>query len=165
MKAIAARNEIGVDAGGFAVVRKRDPRLVGRGIVQRDVAHAKQELTAGRLACLHQVLDDFMLGVDGNGLARQLAQVDAMTLPIEGQVEAVMQCAFGTHALAHAAVVEDVHRALFEHAGANGRLDVLPGTTLQDDRFDTLQMKQVGKQQACRAGADNRDLGTHGCLR
>ena len=106
-----------------------------------------------------------MLGVDGNGFAGQLVQVDAVALPVEGQLEAVMQRALAAHAFADAAVAQDVHGALLEHAGADRRLDLFLAAGFEHDRFDALQMQQVGKQQARGAGADDGDLGAHVGLR
>jgi hypothetical protein len=103
-----------------------------------------------------------VLGVDGDGLAGQLGEVDAVAAAVEGQLETVVQGAFGAHALADAGLVQDVHRALFEHAGADRGFDLGPGARFEHDRFDALQVQQVGKQQAGRAGADDGDLGAHG---
>ena len=88
-----------------------------------DVRHAELQRTVGGDARGDQVLDDFVLRVDRDRMAGQLGQRDAAALPFERQFETVVQRAFGLHPRAEARFVEQVHRALFEHAGADRRFD------------------------------------------
>ncbi len=112
--------------------------------MQRHLAHFEAQVAAGRHARGHQVDDDFVLRVDRDRVAGQFLQVDAVALAAEGQFEAVVQRPFAPHALADAGLVQDIHAALLEHAGADGRLDVGAAARFQHDRFDALQVQQVG---------------------
>ena len=57
--------------------------------------------------------------------------------------------------------LEQVDRALLEHAGADRRLDLLAAARLEHHRFDAAQMQQVREQQARGSRADDPDLGAH----
>ena len=78
--------------------------------------------------------------------------------PVEAQFDAVMNQPFAPHALAHARFVEQIHRALFEHARADALLHVLARLALDHDRVDALQVEQVRENQAGRSGSDDADL-------
>src|SRR5207237_10554462 len=67
-------------------------------------------------------------------------------------------------AVAETHLDEQVHRALFEHAGADRRLDLGPASRFEDDRFDPPQVEQVREQQTRGARPDDADLGTHASL-
>ncbi len=112
--------------------------------MQRDAAYFEQQRALCRQPCRHQILDHFMLGIDGNGLAGQLSQVDAVTGAIEGQLYTVMQCALAAHALAYTSLGQDIHRALLQHAGADGAFYIRARARFEDDRFYASKMQQVG---------------------
>ena len=69
--------------------------------------------------------------------------------------------ALAAHALADAGFVQQVDRALLEHAGAQRRLDFLAAARLEHDRFDAAQVQQVREQQARGSRADDADLCAH----
>ena len=50
---------------------------------------------------------------------------------------------------------------MLEHAGPDAMLDILCVARLEDHRLDALQVKQMGEQQAGRAGADDAHLSSH----
>jgi len=102
-----------------------------------------------------------VLRVDGDGFAREAREIDAAALAFEREFEAVMQRAFGLHALADTRFGQHVHRALLEHAGANGRFDLLAATQLEHDRVDPAQMQKMGKKQARGPGANDANLSAH----
>ena len=88
-------------------------------------------------------------------------EVDAVPAPVEAQLEAVVDQALAMQAVGQAGLVEQVDRALLEHAGAHARLDVLAAACLEDHGRDALSRQQVGQQQPGRAGAHDPDLGVH----
>ena len=53
-------------------------------------------------------------------------------------------------------------RDLLEHAGADAAEHVVAGLALEDDGVDAGLVQQLAEQQARRAGADDRDLGSRG---
>jgi hypothetical protein len=57
-----------------------------------------------------------------------------------------------------ARAVEQVRRALLEHAGADPRLAVLAAPPLEDDRVDPGHVQQAGEREPGRACAHDPDL-------
>ena len=108
-------------------------------VMQRDIRDIELERGIGGHARGHQILDDFMLRIDGDRMAGEFGQRDASALAFERQLEAVMQRAFGLHPLAETGFVQQVHRALFEHARANRRFDVAAAARFEHDGFDAAQ--------------------------
>ena len=116
-----------------------------------------------REACGDEVLDHLRLPVDHHrAAAGQLAHRDVVEGVVEAQVDAAVEQALLVHPLAHAGLAQHLHGALFEHAGADPRLDVLPAARLEDDRVDAMAVHQLPEQQAGRTGTDDRHLGSLG---
>ena len=63
---------------------------------------------------------------------------------------------------ADAGLVEQVDRALLEHAGADAAAHVVARCALEDHAVDAVAVQQLPEQQAGRAGADDHDLGALG---
>src|SRR5437764_8749615 len=84
-----------------------------------------------------------------------------MALAFEAQLDAVMDQALAVHALGHAHLAQQVHRALLQHAGPNAGFDVRARTVLEDHRLDALQTEQLGQHQTGRTRADDGYLGAH----
>jgi hypothetical protein len=61
--------------------------------------------------------------------------------------------------------IEQLDRALLEHAGANSRQNIGAILALEDDGIDAVHMQQLREQQAGRSGADDGDLSTQNVLR
>ena len=55
--------------------------------------------------------------------------------------------------------LEEVDRALLEHAGTDAGLDVVAAAVLEHDRLDPGAVEQLREDEPRRAGADDRDLG------
>ena len=66
----------------------------------------------------------------------------------EAQLHTVVDEALTVQPLPHAALAQDVGRALFQDPGALPVLHVVAVAALQDHRIDPLQVQQVGQQQA-----------------
>src|SRR5688572_2390032 len=158
VKAVAAGDEVGMDFLDFAVVV--EARLGRRRIevVKRRILHAEQDLSAGGEARGDQVLDHLVLDVDGDRPPGELGERDAVTAAGEAQIDAFVYEAFALHALADAALRQQVDRALLEHAGADGRFDLLAAARLDDNRGDAFEVQEMGKQQPGGAGAHDGDL-------
>jgi hypothetical protein len=105
------------------------------------VRDAEQQFPAGGQPRGDQVLDDFVLCIEGDGAPGQRTQVDTVALAAESQFNAVMQCALAAHAFADAGIVEDIHRALLQHAGTNGRFDIVAAARLKHDRRNAVEME------------------------
>ena len=72
-----------------------------------------------------------------------------------------MDVALAVHAVAQAAVAQHLHGAGLEDAGPDPLQDVAAALALDDDVLDAGQAEEVGQQRAGRAGAHDRDLGSH----
>ena len=66
-----------------------------------------------------------------------------MSLPLECEIESMREGTFRTHLVPQAALIEQVHRALLEHARTNGRLNLGARPRLNDDRIDSIQVQEV----------------------
>ena len=58
---------------------------------------------------------------------------------------------------------EQVDRALFEYTGTNAAQDIFSTLSLDDDSVDSCLLQQPSQREACRSGADNRNLSMHEC--
>ena len=131
-------------------------------IVQGHVLRRVDGRRADRRAAVHQVLGDLGLAVDHHRLAGQLLEGDAVAHAVDADLDAVVHQAFAVHARADAGLVEQIHRALLDDAGADAAEHIVAGLPLQDDVVDAGAVQQLPEQQAGRAGADDGDLGAHG---
>jgi len=124
-----------------------------------DAVDLKQNLAARGEASVGEILDDFMLRVDGDSLSsRQILEIDAVTASPEAQLDSIVDQAFALHPLTHSDLCEQVNRALFQYPSADAFLNVLPAAIFDHDRVNSLQMKKVGKHQTGRSSAHDSDL-------
>src|SRR5262249_47700516 len=82
---------------------------------------------------------------------------------VEADVDPSMKERLAAESLAQPHFREQVDGALLEHACAHCRLDLLSRAGVHDHRIDAVTMKQVREQQSGGPGADDADLGLHGC--
>ncbi len=85
-----------------------------------------------------------------------------MPLVAKAQLDAMVDQALLVHPGADACLVEQVLRDLLDDAGAYAAEHVVLAALLDDDGVDAGLVQQLAEQQARRAGADDRDLRTHG---
>src|SRR5262245_44207226 len=97
-----------------------------------DVLDIEEDPPARGEPGVDEILDDLLLTVDGDHpAARKIGKVDAVAAPGEAQLDTSMNEPLSAHPFAGAAFVEQVDRALLEHAGANPMLDVFPATAFE----------------------------------
>ena len=125
------------------------------------VGHVEQNGPLVGQSRRHEILDDLMLGIHGDSLAGQGAQINALTAAVEAQFEAVMNEALAKHAFAQPGFHQEVHRNLFKDAGANGGLDVLPAARLDQHRFDADSVQQMRQHEPGRACTNYSHLCAH----
>jgi hypothetical protein len=65
------------------------------------------------------------------------------------------------HARADARLVEQVHRDLFDDAGAHPTENVFAGLSLENDVIDAVLVEELAEQESRRTGANNGDLRSH----
>jgi hypothetical protein len=136
---------------------------IGREVVGLGIVDLIQRPRTGCLACCHQVAGDFGLAVDHDVLpAGQALEINVHAATIEDQFKAIVGQAFGVHALANPGLAQQLHHALFEHAGADAAEDVVGRLPFQDHSVDPSVVQQLAEQQPRGAGADNGDLSLEG---
>src|SRR6185436_9758829 len=97
----------------------------------------EQDLPAGAQARRDQVLDHFLLAVDGDASsAGEVTQRDAVAPSLEAQLDAVVDHALAEESLTDAAAGEQVDRAMLQHSGAHAVLDVSAAVTFENDGLD-----------------------------
>ena len=131
-------------------------------IADRHVLGLEVERARDRRPRFDQVVNDFVLPVDRDGLAAgQVSEINVMATPLKADVEPVMSEACASEPRPDTHRVEQIHRALLEYARPHAIDHVLAAAILDDDRIDAVEMQQVSKQQPCRTCTDDSDLRSH----
>src|SRR5262249_33700427 len=106
---------------------------------------------------------DLLLAVDGDrATARELGERNAVRPTVETQLDAVVDETLAVEPVGEVELAEEVDGALLEDAGADAGLDVVARAVLEDDGVDAAAGEGMSEDEAGGAGADDRDLGTHG---
>src|SRR5215831_11701047 len=84
-----------------------------------------------------------------------------MTRPVDADLHALMDETIGMHAPADTGFIQQIHRDLFDNAGAHAAEYVVGGLPLQDDIVDASTLQELAEEQPGRTGADNDDLSSH----
>jgi len=159
MEAVASGDEI---AGHFVLgplVRETNERLRGIKRVDADVLRLEVQRTRCFNTRVDQVSDDLVLAVDRDGLSgRELRHVDAVPSPVEADVDAFMAKPAALQPLIDTHSAEQIHGALFEHAGADAVNHVLSAAVFDDDGIDAHEMQDMPEQQPGWTGADDAYL-------
>ena len=158
MEAVAAGDEVADQLALDARHAIAEPRAIALDVVDRDVGRLPDDRAVAGEARGDQVPRHLGLAIDGDGLARQLAEVDAQAPAAGGDLDAVMHQPVAMQPLGDAGLFQQADRALLQHAGANARLDIVARPGFQDHAVDAVQLQQAGEQEPCRPGADDADL-------
>ncbi len=158
VKAVAAGDEVACDLMADAVLVVGDARMVGVEIMRLDVGGLIDGGEAGGLARVHQVERHLGLAVDRHRLAGRRMQVDAMTRPAEGELDAVMHQPFAMGARAGANLIEQRNGAFLEQAGADAAKHILARLAFENDVVDAVTVQQLAEQQSRRPRANDCDF-------
>ena len=82
---------------------------------------------------------------------------------VERDVEPVVNEPFLVHAPTAPDLIQQTHRAAFEHAGADASQNIVARMAFQNHTFDANRMKQLAEKQSRRSRTDDSDLGTFLC--
>ncbi len=66
------------------------------------------------------------------------------------------------HPGAHTCGIQDIDALMLQDAGADAVFNVFPAPRLQHHALDPTPVQEMSQQQARRASADDRNLGSHG---
>ena len=141
MKAVAAGDEIALDLVRLAIGAIGHARPGAENVVQGDVIGRVDRRRADGRAAVHEILGDFGLPVDHDGLAGQRLEVDAVAHALHADLRAIVHEAVAVHTGADPGLVEEIDRDLLDHAGAE----------------DAQRVHQVPFRQGCRC-LTNRDV-------
>src|SRR5690606_3621417 len=160
--AVAAGDEIAIDAVGYPILLIGDIRSVAIEIIGLDVRRLIDGRAAGRFPLVHEVVGDLGLAVDDHPFAAgEFVQVDPVFASVESDLDTVMGQADLAHALAGPRLVEHARHALFEHAGADPAQHVVLGRPFENDVLDPGIGEKLTEQQPRWTGTYDDDLGTH----
>src|SRR6202022_1090931 len=136
VRAIAARHELAGKGCLFAVAAVSDAGMVIVDALDRGCLGLEPDLAPVRQALFDEVLDYFLLAINGDAATGQPAEIDAVFLAGEAQLDAVVREAFACHALAHAGRDEQIGGSLFQDTRPYSPLDVVPAAALKHDGRD-----------------------------
>jgi hypothetical protein len=97
-------------------------------------------LAAGCQSCLHEILHDFVLRVNGNSTTGQFLKIDAMPTSGEAQFDAMMNQPFPPHAFTNSDGIQQVDSALLKDAGADALFDVGAALRFDNDAFNAFEV-------------------------
>ena len=159
METIAPANKIADDLVRLAVVLEANTRRLTVQIMGPCVIRFEQNRSAGMQARLDEILHHLVLRVHRDGAAAsQFLHVYAVTLPVKAKFYTVMDQPFAAQALAHSRCVEQIHCALFEHAGAVALLHMPARLRLDYDGLDAFKVEQVREQKTGGSRANDADF-------
>lgn len=161
VKAVTPGDEIAADFAVDIVVGESDSRLFGFHILHADIRYFEKEWPSCGATRGNQILDDFVLAIDGNPAARQRRHIDAAAPPVHVEIDSVMEHRFALKPGADAALHHEIDCRLLQNTGANTLNHVILRLVLDDDGIDTRQMEQVSQHQAGRTRAHNADLSSY----
>ena len=143
MKTVTARDEVAKNLARFAVVVKSNCRVCRIKVMHTHTVDLEPDLATLFATRFNQIFHNLLLRVDRDAAPRQLLEIDAMTTPVEAQLDSIVDKAFPLHSLPYAHFREQINCALFQDSGSHPLFAVFPASSLDDDRLNALQMQQV----------------------
>ena len=92
-----------------------------------DIFDLEQDGRAGREAGGDEVLHDLLLAVDGDALAGELGEVDAVPVAVDGDLDPMMDEGLAIEPLGQAEPAQELDRRLLQHPGAHTAAPRRPG--------------------------------------
>ena len=165
VEAVAAGDKVAVEAGAGAAVLEGDVRMRGIERVQLSVGGFEENRFVDGKAGADEILDDFVLGVDGDALASgEIAEVNAMAATVETKFDATVLESLAAEAFADTEFVHELNGVVFKEASADAVFDVGAGMKFDDDGSDAEAIEEEREEKAGGSGSDDGDLGAHAWL-
>ena len=89
----------------------------------------------------NQIPYHLMLAIDGDGLAGEVFEIDAMAMPGKTELNPVMHQPLPAHPIAHTDLIQQIDRAVLQHSGPNPVFAILPAAILHNHRLDAFAAK------------------------
>ncbi len=145
VEAVAAGDEVALQLVAFAVLYPGQA-WAGTGDVQRrHLLGLVDGLEPRGRAGLHQVAGDLGLAIDGDRLAGQGGEIDAVARAAEAEFDALMDQAFRMQALGDARLFQQSYRAVFDQSGADAAQHMVAAAPLENDIVDARGMQQLAQ--------------------
>ena len=125
MEAVAAGDDAAAQLVALAVGDVADDGAVAVEVVDRHVGRLEHDRVAGGEAGGDEVLDDLLLPVDGDRVADELVEVEAVAAALEGELDAAVGEALAVESVGDAELAQQGDARVLEHAGADPVLDVV----------------------------------------
>ena len=148
MEAVAAGDEVADQLALGAGLPVAELWPCGLDVVDVDVRSLPDDRTVAGEARGDQVPGHLGLAVDGDGLAGEVAEVDANAPAADGDLDAVVHQPFAIQPLGDAGLFHQSDRSLLEHAGTNAGLDIVARARFDDDALDTMDLPAGGPAEA-----------------
>ncbi len=154
VEAVAARDDFAHQLARFAVgAAIADARSLAADVVDRDVLDLELERQPPPQPIRDHVLHDLGLRVDGDAAPGERAEVEAMALAGELEIDASVREALGVEPLAQAHGAQQSDDVVLEQPGALALLAVSARARLEDHRIDPSARQQMAQHEASRTRA------------
>jgi hypothetical protein len=111
--------------------------------VERDVSALKAQIAAVGKATGDKILDDLLLAIDSDALARELDERNAMTHTVEPQFDAFVAQPFSLEPLSDTGLPQHINAGVFQYAGAYPFFTIGARACFEKDGTDPMQMQQL----------------------
>ena len=167
MEAVAADDELAVDALLLALVGEDHGRAVAGDVAQRDVVDLEQDRQPEPVGGVVEVLLDHRLAVRHELRVGVAADVEVEeVLAAVGDAGLGVDVALGVHPCPEPVGAQHLDRAPLEHAGTDARQHVLAALALDHDALDPgVGASMTDEQRPGGSGPDDRHLGRQRCPR
>ena len=157
--AIAAHAKFAGQLVGLARLAVVPHWLLGSKTIDADNLGLEFELPAGLAPGADEVLDDVVLIVDRDApTCTEVAERDAVPLPFESQVNAVVYAALRLYALPVAVRAQQLDGPRLQHARSHAMLGVGAGAAVEHHALDAHLADEVSQEQPGGAAAHDGDL-------
>jgi hypothetical protein len=146
VEAVASGNEVALEFLLNVLFAEANCGMVGGEVVDGDSISLEDDLASRRKASFDEVLDHFVLGIDGDAGAGEIFEVNPMTASVETQLNAIVNEAFAFHTLADPDLDEQVGSALFEDPGPDALFAILARPRLKHDGVNAAKVQKLREQ-------------------
>jgi len=138
MRAVAASHEVTLENRGVTVSAVVNAGMITPDALDRRDFRPEPDLAAIGEALFDQILDDFLLSVDGDPPSGQFSEVDPVLFAGEPKADPIVDQSLAAHPLADAGRRQQVGGSLLQDAGTNPPLHIVAAARFEHHRIDPL---------------------------